>query len=128
MLFELVAESMCNYSHQIGRLPKCRVDLIPSNFNELVNSPEPEPANCSKLVLARDIENLVQKICLPQPLVKTYHVFNLAINLLASLKLLSMLLLIVIDLLPNFFLFLLNIISLFLQIFETLILLFLLLG
>lgn len=114
MLLELVAESMRNYRHQIGRLPKCRVDFVPSNLNELVNSTEPEPTNCTELVLARNVENLVQKICLSQPLVKTYHVFDLTINLLAPLKLLSMLFLIVIDLLPNFFLFLLNAISLFL--------------
>ena len=70
MGFELVAKSVSYDGHEVGGLAKSSVDLLPFHIYQLTDPAQPEPTDGAKLILRRDVENLVDEISLSQALVQ----------------------------------------------------------
>ena len=115
---------MRDNGHQVDRLPKCSVNLIPFYVNQLVDSTETESTDGAELILRRNVKHFIYEVRLPESLIELCKVFNLAVNLPVLFQLVCKVALIIIHFPPDLLFLNLDYIFAFFQVFEHILLCF----
>ena len=92
---------MRNDCHEVCGLTNGGVDLVPWYRHVVFDAAEAESADSTELVQRRYVEHLVDEVCLAQLRVLLFQVGILTIDLLLALELLSQLVLVVVNFLPD---------------------------